>query len=454
MYVGEMGAGTVAVRSSLNRLSTTFVAKTAKAGLHSDGNGLYLQVTVSKPDEDGSHTVTKSWIFRYAVGSRSEKRQHKMGLGPYPLVSLAAARELAIECSLKRLRGIDPLEEREAAKRKEKVATAKTIIFEKAAKQYIAAHQAGWKNVKHASQWANTLKTYAEPVFGQLAVRDIDTGLVMRALQPIWTTKPETAGRVRGRIETILDWCKVQGYRDGENPARWDGHLDQLLPRRGKVRKVQHHPALPHAQVPQFMAELRTRAGVSAKCLEFTILTTARTIEAIEARWSEIDFTAKKWDIPAGRMKADRAHDVMLSDAAIAVLEHQKRIRSSEWVFSGGREGEPLSNAAMLELIKQMNAERTKADLPRWVDPKQGGRDVVPHGFRSSFMDWSSECTNFRSEIADAALAHKEADKVKAAYGRATFDKLRRDLMAAWADHCDGKADDDNVIRPQFGGGA
>jgi integrase len=362
------------------------------------------------------------------------------------------ARQMAIECSLKRLRGIDPLEEREAAKRKEATAAVKTIIFEKAADQYIAAHEAGWKNEVHRKQWKSTLNTYAYPVFGKLALRDIDTGLVMQVLQPIWTTKPETAGRLRGRIESILDWGKVNGYREGENPARWDGHVDHLLPARGKVRKVEHHPALPYAQMPQFMAALRVRTGVSAKCLEFTILTAARTKESIGARWPEIDTGAKAWTVPAERMKGKREHKVMLSDAAIAVVERQKSIRSSDWVFPGGREGKPLSNMAMLQLLGQMNTEREAAGLPRWTDPKQGNRDVVPHGFRSSFKDWASECTNFRSEISEAALAHIEGDKVKAAYERTRFEELRRDLMTAWAGHCGQSVDDDKVVRPQFGG--
>ncbi len=435
---------------ALNRLSQTFVAKHTTPGLYGDGNGLYLQIAPGTAEDDLEY-VTKSWIFRYAVGTGKEKRERKMGLGPYPLVSLAVAREMAIECSLKRLRGIDPLEEREAEKRAKAAADVKTIIFEKAAEKYIASREAAWRNDKHRQQWTNTLKTYAYPVIGKLDMRDIDTALVMQVLEPIWTMKPETAGRLRGRIERILDWGKVNGYRAGENPGRWAGHLDHLLPKRSKVRKEKHHPALPYGQVPQFMSELRARTGVSAKCLEFVILTGARTTEAIEARWPEIDFGPKVWTVPAERMKGEREHDVMLSDAAIAVLEHQKSIRSSDWVFPGAREGKPLSNMAMLELLDQMNAEREKAGLPRWIDPKQGGRDVVPHGFRSSFKDWSSECTNFRSEISEAALAHIEGDKVKAAYERTTFDQKRRELSAAWADYCDGNADGDKVVRPKFG---
>jgi len=419
-------------------------------GLYSDGNGLYLQITAGTSNTEDEY-VTKSWIFRYAVGSGRDKRERKMGLGPYPLVTLAKAREMAIACSLQRLRGIDPLEQRESEKRTIEVKALKTIVFEKAAEQYIASHRAGWKSDVHRKQWENSLKAHAYPVLGKLDLRDIDTGMIVRVLEPIWTSKTETASRVRGRIENILDWGKVNGYRDGENPARWDGHLDYLLPKRSKVHKEKHHPALPHAQMPRFMADLRSRTGASAKCLEFVILTVARTAEATEAKWREIDMPGKKWTVPPERMKGEREHDVMLSDAAITVLDHQKKIQSSDWVFPGAREGEPLSETAMRELIKQMNAERKKAGLPRWIDPKQGGRDVVPHGFRSSFKDWSSECTNFRSEIAEAALAHKEADKVKAAYGRTTFDQKRRELLAAWADYCGGNADDDKVVRPKFG---
>jgi integrase len=437
----------------LNRLSQTFVAKHTTPGLYGDGNGLYLQIAPGTAEDDAEY-VTKSWIFRYAVGTGKEKRDRKMGLGAYPLVSLALAREIAIECSLKRLKGIDPLEEREAEKRQKAAADVKTIIFEKAAEKYIAAHEAGWKNAKHRQQWTNTLKTYAYPVIGQLTVRDIDTELVMQVLNPIWTTKPETAGRVRGRIESILDWCKVQGFREGENPARWDGHLDKLLPKRGKVRKVKPHPALPYKRMAEFMADLRNRTGVSAKALEFTILTASRTTEVIEAQWPEINKDDKIWTVPAERMKGDRDHEVMLSDAAIAVLEHQWKIRCSEWVFPGGHEGEPLSNAAMSELVKQMNTERKTAGLPRWIDPKQGGRAITVHGFRSSFKDWASECTTFRDAVSEVALAHIEGDKVRAAYERSTFDEWRRDLMAVWADYCDGKAGDDKVIRPQFGGRA
>jgi integrase len=441
----------MAARSSLKRLSQTFVDKRTTPGLYSDGNGLYLQITAGTANTEEEY-VTKSWIFRYAVGSGEEKRERKMGLGAYPLVSLAMAREMAIECSLKRLRGIDPLEEREAQKRTKAVATAKAITFEKAAELYIAAHRAGWRSVKHASQWPSSLKTYAYPVFGELAVRDIDTGMVMRVLEPIWTTKTETASRVRGRIEAILDWARVNGYREGENPARWSGHLDHLLPARGKVRKVKPQPALPHAQMPAFMAELRTRTGTSVRCLEFTILTAARRIETIGATWDEIDFDERVWTVPPERMKGFREHRVPLSDAAIAVVEHMRSLRQSDYVFPGDRAGKPLDHMAMLGALHRMNLHREKAGLPRWVDPKENNEDVVPHGFRSTFRDWIAEKTNFQSDLAEAALAHVKGDKVEAAYQRGTMFEKRRDLMDAWAAYCAQPAGDAKVLRPHFRG--
>jgi integrase len=450
MYVGAAGEPKVA-QSSLNRLSQTFVAKHKTTGLYGDGNGLYLQITASK---EGDY-VTKSWIFRYAVGSREKKRERKMGLGAYPLVSLAMAREMAIECSLKRLRGVDPLEEREADKRKKATTEAKTITFEKAATKYIASHEAGWRNDKHRQQWTNTLKTYAYPVFGKLDLRDIDIGLVMQVVEPIWTSVPETAGRVRGRVERILEWGKVNGYREGENPARWSGHLDHLLPKRANVRKVEHHPALPYDQMGVFMAELREQEGTAARALEFTILTAARSGESRGMRWQgELDPAGDVWKVPAERMKRKREHRVPLTAAAIAVIESMRKQRHSDWVFPGDRSGERLSDMSLTEVIRRMNEAREKAGLPRWVDPEQNNRDVVPHGFRSTFRDWVDEATNFPDWLAEAALAHAKGDKVEAAYKRGDALAKRRELMEAWATYCDQQVDDAKVIRPQFGGRA
>jgi integrase len=259
----------------------------------------------------------------------------------------------------------------------------------------------------------------------------------MKVLRPIWITKPETAGRVRGRIEGILGWAKVNGYREGENPARWKDNLDQLLAPKGKVHKVEHYPALPYAQISAFMAELRAQEGTAPKALEFTILTAARSGESRAARWSsgEINIAEKVWTVPAERMKGEREHLVPLSPAAIAVIERMWSIRQNDWVFPGEKSDNALSDMALTEVIRRINDEREKAGLPRWIDPKQGGREVVPHGFRSSFRDWVSEKTNFQSELAEAA-AHIEGDKTEAAYKRGTMFEKRRKLMAAWAGHC------------------
>jgi integrase len=435
----------VARSSSLKRLSQTFVEKHATAGLYGDGNGLYLQIAPGTAEDDAEY-VTKSWIFRYAVGTGKEKRERKMGLGAYPLVSLAVAREMAIECSLKRLRGIDPLEEREAEKRQAAVAKVKSITFEKAATTYIASHEVGWKNAKHRQQWTNTLSTYAYPVLGKLDVRDIDTGLVVQVLEPIWTTKTETASRVRGRIEKVLDWCRVHGYREGENPARWGGNLEHLLPARGNVQKVEPHPALPYEQVGAFMAELRGQPGTAARALEFTILNASRSGEVRLARWDTGELAGKVWTCPAERMKGDKEHRVPLTAPALAVVERMGKVRHSDYVFPGDVEGEPLSDMALNEVIRRMNEARAKAGLPRWVDPKQGGRDVVPHGFRSTFKDWAAERTNFPDWVSEKAIAHLVGDETRRAYQRGDLFEKRRKLMEAWARYCAEPAAGASVI--------
>jgi integrase len=444
---------------AIHLLSEVFVTNKKKPGLYGDGGGLYLQVTRTKGG------VSKSWIFRYAVATGpDERKERKMGLGPVHTVGLAAARAKALECRQLRDKGLDPIEEREKANREAALQVIKNITFEKAADAYIAAHKGEWRTAKHLKQWRRSLEQHCFKVLGELHVREIDDGLVVRALEPIWTDTRATASRIRGRIERILDWARVNGYREGENPARWDGHLEYALTdhkkAERKTRKKEHFPALPYAQMPEFMAALRTRQTTAAQCLEFAILTAARSGEAIGTKWPEIDIGAQVWTVPPERMKGFREHRVMLSDAAIALIEHMRKLRSSDYVFPGHRRrrpgdrsrGQPVGERSLLKVIEKMNETNKKAKLPLWTDPKQGGRRITPHGFRSSFKDWSSECTNFRSEISEAALAHIEGDKVKAAYERTTFDQKRRELMAAWADHCDGKADDTKVVRPQFGG--
>jgi integrase len=402
---------------TLNRLTDRRV-KTAPPGMHCDGGGLYLQVSAGA---DG--TVRKSWIFRFATTKAERKtdpelgRERQMGLGTFSDTSLAQAREKAAAARKQREQRVDPIEAKYALRAAAELSKAKAMTFDQCREGYIAAHRAGWRNTKHAHQWTSTLHTYVSPIFGKLPVQAINVALVMKALEPIWSTKPDTASRVRGRIECILDWAGARGFRAGENPARWRGHLDKLLPARGKVRKIKHHAALPYAEIAAFMTDLREREGIAARALEFTILTAARTGEALGARWDEIDRKAEMWAVPADRTKGAREHRVPLSAAALAVIEQMQKIRENDYVFPGERRA-TLSNMAMDMLLRRMD------------------RDVTVHGFRSTFRDWVSEQTNFQGEIAEAALAHVVGDKVEAAYRRGDlFDKRRR-LMSAWAEFC------------------
>ena len=396
------------------RLSDRTV-RTAKPGMLADGKGLYLQVRGGSVE--GS--LSKTWIYRYAAPGSGRERY--MGLGSYPDISLAAARARATEARKLREQLIDPIEHRDeqraALKRAEAEESAKLVTFDQCRDAYIDSHRGGWRNTKHAKQWTNTLKTYVTPIFGKLPVQVVDTGLVCKVLEPMWTTKPETASRVRGRIEAILDWAKVREYRTGENPARWRGHLDHVLPARSKVRKVKHHAALPYPEVGAFLASLRERQAIAARALEFTILTAARTGEVLGARRAEIDLTSKVWTIPAERMKAGREHRVPLSHQVITLLKEVLNDHESEYVFPGERRA-MLSNMAMDMLLRRMNSV------------------VTVHGFRSTFRDWAADCTNFPNEVCEAALAHVIENKAEAAYRRGDLFDKRRKLMEAWAVYC------------------
>lgn len=393
-----------------NRLSAVGVRGFAQKGMYHDGGGLYLQVSAGG---------AKSWIFRFMLDGRARE----MGLGPLHAIPLAEARKRAAECRRMRVDGIDPIEVRSAQRVQRRLAAATAMSFEQCAEAYIAAHKAGWKNSKHAAQWPSTLATYIYPVFGTLPVQAVDVGLVMKAIEPIWVQKPETASRLRGRIESILDWATTRDCRQGENPARWRGHLENLLPKKSKVRRVQHHRALPYDEIADFLVELRVQEGVAAGALELLILTAARTGEVIGARWDEIDLEEKIWVVPAARMKAGREHRVPLSAAAATVLEQMKEIRETDFVFPGGKKGKPLSNMAMLAVLKRM-----------------GRGDFTAHGFRSSFRDWAAERTNFPHEAAELALAHTVGDKVEAAYRRGDLFQKRRQMMEAWARFCGAPA--------------
>lgn len=374
--------------------------------MYADGGGLYLQV---------SNAGSRSWIFRFELHGR----EREMGLGPLHDVPLASARDKAAECRKLKRDGIDPIETRSTQRKNAQLEAAKAITFKDAAEAYLKAFEGSWRNAKHSNQWRNTLASYAYPVFGHLSVQGIDVTLIMKVLDPIWTTKNETASRVRGRMEAVLDWATARGYRDGENPARWRGHLQNLLPQRSNIRTIKHHAALPYAEVKIFVTDLRGQDGTAARALEFLILTAARTGEVIGARWEEVDIHEKVWIVPASRMKVKKAHRVPLSRGALAILENLQESAVGEFVFPGGKQGHPLSNMAMLELLKRM-----------------GRGELTAHGFRSTFRDWVAEQTAHPAELAEMALAHTVANKVEAAYRRGDMFDKRRVLMDEWAKYC------------------
>jgi integrase len=395
-----------AMARSVNRLTAVAVQAKSEPRYYPDGGGLYLRVQAGG---------AKSWVYRFMLNTRARE----MGLGTLREVSLVQARKKAEEARQQVRSGVDPIAAREALQRAQQVAEARGITFDECAKAYIDAHRAAWKNVKHQAQWSATLTTYASPVFGRLPVAAVDTALVMKVLEPLWGTKTETASRVRGRIENVLDWAKVRGYREGENPARWRGHLDHLLPKRAKVQKVRHHPAMPYAEVRSFLKALRAREGVTPKALEFIILTAVRVSEAVNAKWDEIDEKAKVWTIPGDRMKSGRDHRVPLSEAALRVLKAMKPGRQNDWIFPGWVTGMPLTIAAPLMLLQK----------------DMGYSDLTVHGFRSAFRDWAAEQTNFPRELAEAALAHVLKDKTEAAYQRGDLLERRREMMNAWSQY-------------------
>lgn len=391
------------------KLTAVKVRALTTPGRYGDGKGLWLQV------RDAAH---RSWLFRFKLHGR----ERAMGLGSVDDVSLAEARDQA-DAGRRLLRqGIDPIEHRKE-ERAAKGAAARGITFREVAERYIDAHKAGWRNAKHVAQWRNTLATYAYPVLGNMLVSAVDTGAVMRPLEPLWCEKTETASRLRGRIESVLDYAAARGWRQGDNPARWRGHLQKLLPARAKVQRVEHHAALPWRQMGAFMSALREQDGVAARALEFAILTAARTGEVIGARWSEID--GDVWTVPAERMKAGREHRAPLSATALAVLAKMRPDDAApcEWVFPGGKAGRPLSGMALLMLLRRM-----------------GRGDLTAHGFRSTFREWTAEATGYPREVAELALAHVNKDRVEAAYQRGDLFEKRRRLMEDWGQFCDKPA--------------
>lgn len=398
--------------SAINKLNALKVKNTNKPGVYGDGNNLFLQVA--------SKGGAKSWIFRYA--SKADGKTKAVGLGSINSTSLTAARLKAQELRRMITEGKDPATELNRAK----AAVQAMLTFDQAAGQFIADKSGEWSNPKHKAQWEATLKTYASPIIGDVAVDAIDTHHILKILRPIWSTKTETASRVRGRIESVLSWAKSNKLRSGENPAMWHGHLQHQLTAPSKTATVRHHPSLPWQSLPAFMAALKQREGMGAKALEFTILCASRSGEVRGATWSEIDLTSRTWTIPAERMKAKTEHAVPLSDASLALLQALPRFKGTDLIFPSSRKT-PLSDMTLSALIRRMN----EGDTPLWVDKR--GEAVVVHGFRSTFRIWAAESTNIPRDVAEHALAHKLPDAVEAAYQRSTLFEKRIELMRQWA---------------------
>ena len=392
-------------KHTLNRLSATKVNSLAERGYYADGGGLYFRV---------SEFDTRSWAFRFTRAGKTRE----MGLGPYPDVSLKEARDEAAKHRKTLRDGVDPIEARKAVRTATAAAVANALTFAQCTDAYIGMASAEWKNAKHEAQWRSTLETYAYPVIGKMLARDVTEDHVLKILEPIWSTKTETASRVRGRIESVLDYATAKKYRSGDNPARSGGFLDKHLPKPKKIAKVQHHPALPYNELGAFFVELKTQAGTGARALEFAILTSARSGEVRGATWGEIDLEAGTWTIPAERMKAGKANTASLwSNAALRLLRALPRVDGCDLLFPNTKGGE-LSNMTLTAVLRRM------------------GRTVTAHGFRSTFRDWAGETTAYPREVIEHALAHQLKDKAEAAYARGTlFDKRRR-LMADWAKYC------------------
>jgi integrase len=381
-----------------------------KPGRYHDGHGLILQVR---------SPTNASWLLRYQRAGK----EHQLGLGPLRLFPLKEARQRARAAQRDLSDGTDPLLAKRDARAKEALAAAKALSFAEAATSYFNQHEKKWRSTKHRDQFLSSMRHYAFPVIGLLPVSTIDTALVLKVIEPIWQTKSETARRLRGRIENVLDWATVRGYRSGDNPARWRGHLAEVLPEPGKIAKAKHHAALPYKDAAQFTSELRQRQGSGARALEFLLLTTARTGEVIGARWDEIDLEAAIWTIPAGRMKGGREHRVPLSPPVIALLKALPREQGSDFVFIGPRPGAGLSAMAMTRTLSRM-----------------GRNDITVHGFRSTFMDWAHDTTGYPKVVIDMALTHTVGDKVEAAYRRGDLFAKRTRLMAEWARYCSAPA--------------
>jgi integrase len=386
----------------IEKLTRREITRLSKPGKYSDGGGLYLQV---------ARGGTKSWVFRY----KCQGAERNIGLGALHTVCLREARKAARRARVRLSKGGDPLQERLLGGHP---TTDKT--FDECVVEYLASHRDGWRSANHARHWEQSLTDYAFPYFGKLHVRHLGTAHVLQVLKPIWTEgRIETASRLRGRIERVLAWAAISGYREGENPARWKGHLQELLPAPAKIRKVRHHPALPYQEIPAFFERLAARKGDTSRALALLILTACRSAEVLQARWEEIDFAQTAWAIPAERMKAGKAHRVPLTPAMLDILRGQRGLDAA-WVFPGAKLGQPLSKDAVLAVLRRM------------------GTAATVHGFRSSFRTWAAEQSDAPKEVPELALAHAIGSAVEAAYQRSDLFERRRELMQAWSDWCMG----------------
>ena len=399
-------------RISAKSLSARQVDTETRAGYHADGphTGLYLQVTSSR------EKFTRSWIFRYTSPTTLKRRE--FGLGSTRTRKLADARALSAELRLKILNGADPKDERDKERASAITQRANQTTFDEAVIQCMAAKSLEWKNIKHGQQWQNTLATYASPLLGKMPVDQITTELVHRVLQPIWIKKTETATRVRQRIEVVLDWCKARGYCNGDNPARLKGALGELLPRSQKIKKVEHHPAIPYTQINEFVLTLRKEGGSAPLALEFMLLTAARTGEVVAAKWDEVDFDSMVWTVPAERMKSSKEHRVPLSKRAVEILQMMMAVKQNEYIFPGHSvaKNSHMSTGTCRIVMKRM----------------ENFSQYTPHGLRSTFRDWAAETTSFANETLELALAHTISNKAEAAYRRQDQLEKRAKLMQQW----------------------
>ena len=413
-------------RVASKTLTVKQVESEKRDGYYADGAcpGLNLQVV------QGQGRITRSWLFRYT--SPTTKKRREFGLGSTRVRSLADARRLATDLRLQVLNGYDPKDERDRQRAAAVAERAHRITFDEAVSKCLESKSLEWKNVKHGQQWINTLATYASPLLGKQPVELVTTDLIYKVLEPIWVTKTETATRVRQRIEVVMDWCKARGYLKGENPARLKGALGELLPKAQKIKKVEHHAAIHYKQVHEFVLALRAMRGTAPLALEFMLLTAARTGEVVGGRWDEIDMTANVWTVPAERMKAGREHRVPLCSRAVEILRVMKAAQQNDFLFPGHsiQKNPHLSTGAFLAVFRRLTKFKS----------------YTPHGLRSCFRDWASECTQFQNETLELALAHTIKNKAEAAYRRQDQLDKRAKLMQQWQQHVETAITDCAVI--------